>query len=200
MEAPRTESVDVGGRRLAWRVGGTGRPLLLVNGYAATGADWDPGFVGALAERYEVTCPDNCGMGESEPAAGALTVEVMAGDLRAILDARGMGSCAVAGWSMGGFAAQRLVEIAPQRVSALALISTAPGGPAAVTADPEDWRRLTDHSGTPREQARRLISLLFPPAEAAEIDRQFGDVVAEARAALSPEALRAQEGAMDAWH
>lgn len=199
VEAPRIESVDVGGRGLAWRVVGAGPPLLLVNGYAATGADWDPGFLAALAERYEVICPDNCGMGESEPAR-AVTVEVMASDLGAILDAMELTSCAVVGWSMGGFAAQRLVEIAPQRVSALALLSTDPGGPGAVTASPEDWQRLTDHSGTPREQASRLISLLFPPAEASEIDRQFGEVVAAARAALSLQALQAQEEAMETWH
>lgn len=60
--------------------------------------------------------------------------------------------------------------------------------------------QLTDHTGTPRKQATRLISLLFPPVAAATIDRQFGEFVAAARAALSPAALRAQEGAMDGWH
>jgi hypothetical protein len=64
---------------------------------------------------------------------------------------------------------------------------------------PEAWARLTDHSGTPREQATRLISLLFPPELAEEIDRQFGAIVAEARAGLSPAALAAQETAMEAW-
>src|SRR4029077_9650305 len=59
---------------------------------------------------------------------------------------------------------------------------------------------LTDHSGTPREQATRLISLLFPPEVAAEIDRQFGELVAAARAGLSPALLAAQEAAMEAWH
>ncbi|HWM63778.1 MAG TPA: hypothetical protein VNP96_07300 [Solirubrobacterales bacterium] len=82
----------------------------------------------------------------------------------------------------------------------MALLSTDPGGGAAVPADPEVWARLVDNSGTPREQASRLISLLFPPGTAAEIDRRFGDLVAAARAELSTETLTAQERAMAAWH
>jgi hypothetical protein len=74
------------------------------------------------------------------------------------------------------------------------LLATDPGGPEAV-ADPAVWARLCDHSGTPREQATRLISLLFPPPLAAQIDREFGEVVAEARAGLSTRMLMAQEPA-----
>lgn len=59
---------------------------------------------------------------------------------------------------------------------------------------------MTDRAGTPREQASRLIGLLFPPAFAEIVDRDFGDVVAEARQGLDPAALDAQERAMDAWH
>lgn len=62
------------------------------------------------------------------------------------------------------------------------------------------WSALTDHSGTAREQASRLIALLLPPALAPEIDREFGDVLAAARADLDPAALGAQEAAVDAWH
>ncbi|HSS42551.1 MAG TPA: alpha/beta hydrolase [Solirubrobacterales bacterium] len=200
MDEPRIESTSVAGRRLAWRVVGEGPPLLLVNGYAATGADWDPGFLAALAARHEVICPDNQGMGESDPGPEPMSIDAFAADLRTVLEARRIEACAVAGWSMGGFAAQSLAETAPQAVTALALLSTDPGGSAGVEADPADWRRLVDHSGTPREQASRLIALLFPPPQAEAIDREFGEIVAAARAALSPAALRAQEEAMEAWH
>jgi pimeloyl-ACP methyl ester carboxylesterase len=59
---------------------------------------------------------------------------------------------------------------------------------------------LVDHSDSPREQASRLIALLFPPQLAGEIDRQFGELVAGARAKLSLATLSAQEAAMEAWH
>jgi pimeloyl-ACP methyl ester carboxylesterase len=55
-------------------------------------------------------------------------------------------------------------------------------------------------SGTPHEQARRLLSLLFPSAVAESIYRQFGDIVATARAQLSPGLVHRQASAMDAWH
>lgn len=200
MDASRIESTIVDGRRLAWRLVGSGPPLLLVNGYAATGADWDPGFLAALAETHEVICPDNCGVGESDPLPGELTVDALAEDLKAVLAARGVETCPVVGWSMGGFAAQRLAEASPATVGALGLLATDPGGSESVAADPADWGQLTDHSGPPREQASRLISLLFPPPRAEQIDREFGEIVAAARADLSPAVLVAQEGAMEAWH
>lgn len=186
--------------RLAWRTVGEGPPLLLVNGYAATGEDWDPTFLGALAESFQMLCPDNRGVGGSELGGGELTIDGMAADLEALLDSRGIARLPVVGWSMGGFVAQRLAVRAPERVAALALLATDPGAPDSTDADPEVWARLTDHTGSDREQASRLISLLFPPPLAAEIDRDFGEIVAAARAGLASETLRAQEAAMDAWH
>jgi 3-oxoadipate enol-lactonase len=195
----RSGEVEIDGRALAWRSVGAGAPLLLVNGYAATGADWDPELLSRLARTFEVICPDNQGMEGSELGDGPLTVEAMAADLEALLDELELDRVALAGWSMGGFVAQRLAELAPARVSALALLSSDAGGPRALRPDPTVWARLTDRSGTPREQASRLISLLFPPRLAPEIDREFGDAVAAARAVLSPQALSAQEEAMAAW-
>jgi pimeloyl-ACP methyl ester carboxylesterase len=192
--------IEIGERVFAWTSGGEGPPLLLVNGYAATSADWDPTFLGGLAERFEVICPDNRGLGGSDLGVGEVTVDSMAADLEALLDEQGIERLPVVGWSMGGFVAQRLVLRSPRRVTRLALLGTDPGGPAAVLAEPDVWARLTDHSGTPREQASRLIELIFPPALAPQVDREFGEIVAAARAGLSPHALGAQETAMEAWH
>jgi len=168
-------------RGLSRRTVGEGPALLLLNGYAASSADWDPGFIDLLAERHRVICPDNRGIGGSTLGPGMLTVDAMAADVEMVMD-------------------NLRIERAPARVEALALISTDPGGVGAVEAKPEDWARLVDHSGSFREQASRLIALLFPPQLAPEIDRQFGDLVAAARAAMPAATLRAQEQAMEAWH
>jgi 3-oxoadipate enol-lactonase len=191
--------IEVEGRRLVWRAVGEGPALLLINGYAATGEDWDPSFLAGLAQSFEVICPDNRGIGNSELGDAELTVDGMAADLEALLRAQEIESVAVVGWSMGGFIAQRLTARWPERVAALALLASDPGGADSVPAAPEIWSRLTDQTGSAREQASRLISLLFPPELATDIDRQFGEVVAAARTKLSPQALRAQEAAMDAW-
>lgn len=192
-------SLQIAGRRLAWTTHGTGRPLLLVNGYAASGADWDPTLIACLAESFTVICPDNRGTGHSEPGAEVLTIDGMAADLEALVGHLGIASLPVVGWSMGGFIAQRLALRAPSVVAGLGLLSTDPGG-GAIAAEAGIWARLTDSSGTPREAATRLISLLFPPTLAPQIDAQVGDIVAAAKATLDPAVLRAQEQAMTAWH
>lgn len=100
--------IEVEGRRLAWHAVGEGSPLLLVNGYAATGEDWDPGFLTGLGKSFEVVCPDNRGVGGSALGATELTIDAMAADLEALLYALGIERLPVVGWSMGGFVAQRL--------------------------------------------------------------------------------------------
>jgi pimeloyl-ACP methyl ester carboxylesterase len=192
--------MSAGAAGLAWRSVGAGPKLLLVNGYAATGEDWDPSFLSELAESYEVICPDNRGLRGSALGDLELSIDSMAADLEALLDSLRIERLPVVGWSMGGFVAQRLAVRSPERVTALALIATDPGAPDSVPPDPEVWSRLVDLSGTPEDQASRLIHLLFPPELAADIDRRFGGLVATARAELSAETLRAQEYAMDTWH
>jgi 3-oxoadipate enol-lactonase len=124
----------------------------------------------------------------------------MTTDMVALLDALALERLAVVGWSMGGFIAQALARRAPGRVAALGLVSTHTGGPDCVEGEPRVARELIDHSGTPREQASRLISLLFPPAVAAEADERFGGIVAKARAALPERVLFMQEEALGGWH
>jgi pimeloyl-ACP methyl ester carboxylesterase len=190
------------GRAIAWTAVGEGPPLLLLNGYAATGADWDPVFLGGLAAHFRVITPDNVGLGRSTLAKGEAVggAAGMAADSIALLDALGVERAAVVGWSMGGFVAQSLAREAPGRVSALGLISTHPGGADTVDAAPGVFGVLIDHTGTPREQATRLISLLFPPDRAAEADERFGDLVAAARAGLPEPVLFMQEEALVGWH
>jgi pimeloyl-ACP methyl ester carboxylesterase len=190
------------GRRVAWSAIGDGPPLLLLNGYAATKVDWDPSFLGLLAAHFRVICPDSIGLGSSPLADGAAVggVEGMTEDMIALLDGLEVERIGLVGWSMGGFIAQSLVRAVPERVASVALISTHTGGPDCVDADPAVWQRLIDHSGTPREQATRLLSLLFPPDRAAEVDQRFGEIVAAARAALPERVLFMQEDAIVAWH
>jgi pimeloyl-ACP methyl ester carboxylesterase len=196
-------SVEVApGRSIAWTAVGDGPPLLLLNGYAATGADWDPIFLGRLAAHFHVICPDNAGLGSSRLADGEAVgdVEGMTVDMLALLDSIAVERLPVVGWSMGGFVAQLLAREAPERVTALGLISTHPGSTDTVDAAPGVIQKLIDNSDTPREQATRLLSLLFPPDRAAEADERFGDLVAAARAVLPEPVLFMQEEAIVGWH
>lgn len=201
MSEGRRQTIKLDGRRFAWRTLGEGTPLLLVNGYAASSADWDPTLLDQLARSFELICPDNRGTGGSDLGdPEELTVDAMANDLERLLDALALERVALVGWSMGGYVSQRLALRAPRRVAALTLLASAPGGPAGSIGEPAAREALVDHSGTPREQATRLISLLFPPPVAAGIDSEFGEVVAAARATLSPATLAAQEHVLGEWH
>ena len=179
---------------------GAGPPLLLLNGYAAAKGDWDPALLDQLSAVARLICPDNRGVGDSTAATEDLSVAEMADDTRALMDVLELETAVVAGWSMGGFVAQELAARAPERVERLVLLATDPGGANSVRTPAEVEARLFDHSGTPREQATRMLHVLFPEQVAAEMDSEFGELVAEARAALSPAALSAQESAMDRWH
>jgi pimeloyl-ACP methyl ester carboxylesterase len=141
-------TIPVDGGRIAYHRLGSGRPLLVLNGLAATSADWDPSFIERLASANELI----------------------------------------------------LALQHPGRIDKLILLSTDPGGVDAELASPAVRSQLIDTSGTPREQARRLLSLLFPGALADSIYDQYGDIVAAARAQLSPNLVQRQAAAMDAWH
>ena len=101
---------------------------------------------------------------------------------------------------MGGFIAQTLALDHPTCIHKLILLSTDPGGADADLTSPVVRAQLTDISGTPHEQARRLLSLLFPADVAESFYREFGDIVAAARAQLAPELVHRQSVAMDSWH
>ena len=101
---------------------------------------------------------------------------------------------------MGGFIAQTLASQHPEVTKKLVLLSTDPGGPDADRTSTAIWLQLIDTSGTPHEQARRLLALLFPADVAKSLYRQFGDIVAAARARLSPDLVKRQAAAMDGWH
>ena len=178
---------------------GAGQPVVVVNGFAATKDDWDPTFVNELASGCELVMVENRGMGQAGDDGRPFTIEDLAGDVAELIDSLELDRPAILGWSMGGFVAIALALGRPEIVSSLVLLSTTGGGDLATPAQEQVRERLRDLSGSPREQATRLISLLVPPQRAREIDAEFGEVVARARAALPADVVRRQWDALEAW-
>jgi pimeloyl-ACP methyl ester carboxylesterase len=193
-------TIQVDGARIAYRRVGNGRPLLVLNGFAATSADWDPSLIAGLASSNELILLDNRGIGSSTYDGTPFDIARLADDAAHVVEALGFYRTNVLGWSMGGFIAQTLALQDPDRVNKLILLSTDAGGTDADLASPAVGSELIDTSGTAHEQARRLLSLLFPSDVAESFYRQFGDMVAAARARLSPDLVNRQAAAMDAWH
>jgi pimeloyl-ACP methyl ester carboxylesterase len=194
------EKLEVDGGQIAYRRIGNGRSLVALNGFAATSADWDPSFIDTLASSNRLILLDNRGIGGSTDDGQPFDIARLADDAARVIETLGIELVNVLGWSMGGFIAQTLALQQPGRINKLVLLSTDPGGADADLASAEVWSQLIDMSGTPHEQARRLLSLLFPDAVAESIYREFGDIVATARAQLSPSLVNRQAPAMDAWH
>ena len=198
MESIPTVAVD--GARIVYRRIGKGRPLVMLNGFGATNADWDPTFIDRLASPNELILLNNRGIGGSTDDGQPFDIAKLADDAAHVIEALGFEHVSLLGWSMGGFIAQAFALNYANHVDKLVLLSTDPGGIEADLASPDVWSELINTSGTPNEQAHRLLFLLFPNDVAESFYQQFGDMVTAARAQLPVELLNRQSAAMDAWH
>ncbi|MFD9546773.1 alpha/beta fold hydrolase [Nocardia salmonicida] len=100
------DAVSADGTRIVYQVSGTGRPLVLLHGWAGNLRCWGAAAAD-LAERYRVIAVDLRGHGYSDdPGAGYDDPKAWAGDVAAVLAAEGIDSGAVLlGWSYGGIVA-----------------------------------------------------------------------------------------------
>ena len=82
--------------------------------------------VQALAPDYRVLAWDARGHGQSQPMGAGFSLERCAEDMLAILDAQGVDQAILCGQSLGGYIAQHIYRLAPERVQALIMIGTTP--------------------------------------------------------------------------
>jgi pimeloyl-ACP methyl ester carboxylesterase len=147
------------GARIAWEVDGPdGAPaVLLIMGLAYPAAMWFR-LMPALTERHRVIRVDNRGAGHTGDVPGApYTVETMAADCLAVLDAAGADQAHVVGISMGGLMAQEIALTAPERVLSLCLTATHPGIAHAVV-NPDAMAMLMKRGEmTPQQAAEASI-------------------------------------------
>ena len=115
------------GVRLHWRADGDPRQpaMLLLHSLGTDHTLWD-GVVDALAGRCWLLRADARGHGASEMPLADATIDDLAADALAVLDAAGVGQAAVAGVSMGGMVAMQMAVSAPDRLTALAVCNSAP--------------------------------------------------------------------------
>lgn len=105
-------------------------PLLMLHSLGTSLHVWDE-QAAALAARFRVIRPDLRGHGLTGVTPGPYSIEGMARDVLALLDALGIARAHVAGLSIGGMIAQALAALAPARVASLMLCDTAMAIPPA---------------------------------------------------------------------
>lgn len=154
-----THYLDLGGRTLAYRTFGQGTPLVLCVRFRGTMESWDPAFLDALVQqRFQVTVFDYSGLGRS---TGERTYNPasLAKDTIELITALKLGKVVLAGWSIGGVAAQIVLAQAAQLVSHLVLIATTPPGLLAKPGE-QLFYDLAKRDNTFED----FVSLFFEPA------------------------------------
>jgi 3-oxoadipate enol-lactonase len=136
-----------------WRQSGNGPPLLLLNGWTASGLAWPSQWLSRLEKSYDVIRIDNRGSGWSRSAPWPFTIQDLADDARDVLDDSAIEPAAVLGISMGGMIAQELAIRHSDIVEKLVLVATRPPTPAH-TPMSSDALRLT-WGRPPRDRALR---------------------------------------------
>ncbi|MEX0749266.1 MAG: alpha/beta fold hydrolase [Dehalococcoidia bacterium] len=137
----------VNGIEIKYEVHGSGAPLVLAHGYSGSLEMWREQVPG-LSSKYRLVIYDTRGHGKSTAPADmhAYSIERdYAGDQLALMDHLGISQSYVGGLSMGGMIAQEFVCQHPERVAALLLFDTGPGGAprdAAMAARFEQFRAM----------------------------------------------------------
>jgi 3-oxoadipate enol-lactonase len=188
MPIARRDSVE-----LYWESTGAGAPVLLVMGLGMTATGWWR-TVPVLAQRLRVIAFDNRGVGRSGRPPGPYSVPQLADDAVAVLDAAGVDRAHVYGISLGGMIAQELALRQPERVGALVLGATTPGGPRAVAADDDTLAFFRRRAEMPAEEAV-WASVPYNYGEVTRTrhtDRIGADVVERLRYPIEPDPYRAQ--------
>jgi pimeloyl-ACP methyl ester carboxylesterase len=122
--------VDVDGAVLRWEERGAGeRALVLVHGFTGSRDDFAD-VTDDLADLGRVLVVDQRGHGDASNPGRGYTLDRLAADLIALLDAAGVVRADLLGHSMGGMVALRVALAHPERVASLVLMDTAAGGVA----------------------------------------------------------------------
>ncbi len=124
-------SVDIGGGR-SLRIGRAGdedRPVVLIHGYSGDLNNWLFN-IPALAAKAAVIAVDLPGHGGSTKEVGDASLDTLARDVGAALDALGVTRATLIGHSLGGAVALRLAATRPEFAQGLVLVAPAymPGG------------------------------------------------------------------------
>lgn len=124
-----TQFVATGKEKYAYRRFGEGRglPLLFLQHFTGTLDNWDPAVTDPLATGREVILFESAGLGRSTGEVPP-TVAGMAEHSMAFLDALGLKTCDVLGFSLGGMVAQQMVLDRPSVFRRMILAGTAPRG------------------------------------------------------------------------
>lgn len=165
-------AADYQGCRFAYRVEGSGPPVVLIQGVGVAGSGWAP-QVDALRREFTCLTFDNRGMGGSQPIGTApVSVRQMADDTRWLMGRLGWDSAHVVGHSLGGPIALELALAHPASVRSLSLLCTlARGRDATALTWRMLWLGMRSRIGPRRARRHAFLQIVMPPDALAAADR-----------------------------
>ena len=175
---------------------GEGLPIIFIHAFPLNQTMWAD-QVAALGSRFRVITADLRGFGKSDAPAGPYTMDQMASDVRAVMQALSIESAVIAGCSMGGYAAFAFYRNYPQAARALVLIDTRAG------LDTEEARERREKSAekAEREGARAIADDMAPLLLGSTTERDRPEIVQRVRAIIeanSPRGIAAAQRGMAA--
>ncbi|MGE0658176.1 MAG: alpha/beta fold hydrolase [Reyranellaceae bacterium] len=129
-EGFQTRQIDTGEAIIHVRVGGKGRPLLLLHGYPETGAMWHK-VASALAEHFTCVVPDLRGYGDSSKPPSdkehyVYCKRANGNDQVKVMQALGFEKFMVAGHDRGGRVTHRMCLDHPDRIERASILDIMP--------------------------------------------------------------------------
>src|SRR5712671_4371565 len=134
-------------------------PLVLLQHFRGNLDNWDPALVDALAADRRVVTFDNVGVGGTTGRTPN-TIEAMAHDAIAFLEAMSFERVDLLGFSIGSFVAQEIALIRPDLLRRIVLASSAPQGAKGMHGWAPD---VIGAVGAPETTPQGYISVFFAP-------------------------------------
>ncbi|MEZ5207812.1 MAG: alpha/beta hydrolase [Acidimicrobiales bacterium] len=113
----------VHGYRRAYRIAGSGPPLLLLHGIGDSSVSWVP-ILDRLAQSFTVIAPDLLGHGNSAKPRADYSVAAYANGMRDLLEILDIERVTVVGHSLGGGVAAQFAYQFPERCERLVLVAS----------------------------------------------------------------------------
>jgi len=198
-----TQRVTAGnGIEYAYRdLGESEVPLVLLQHFRGNLDNWDPALVDELAAERRVITFDNVGVGATTGTTPS-TIEAMAHDAIAFLEALELQQVDLLGFSIGSFVAQEIALVRPDLLRRVVLASSAPQGAAGM----HGWAaEVIGAVGTPETTPQGYISVFFAPTDTSrEAGRQaagriFGSRTTDRDEPTTWQTRQAQYDAVCAW-
>lgn len=124
--------IKANGIKIYYEVHGEGEPLVLILGFIMNHYAWEP-IITDLAKKFQVIIFDNRGAGKTEVPDEPYSIELMAKDTFALMDALKIEKASLLGQSMGSAICQEMAHLYPQRIKKMVLCGTFPNGKFTTT-------------------------------------------------------------------